>query len=174
MAADAAERLGGKPPLPWWRQRDVQLTAAGYGLIAFLFSAISELTPIYASAPAGIGGLALSSSQFAGAVSFSGVVLVVYALFLYPRHQKLVGPLWCVRTGLLCMLPASAVIPLASLVVRKRVPAQVVLYIGYGLKACGQVSGLSCCKGKLRLLHACQPITMKQQAHVFVHVYPLV
>ncbi|KAK9814275.1 hypothetical protein WJX72_003276 [[Myrmecia] bisecta] len=127
--------------LPWWKQRDVQLTTAGYGLIAFLFSAINELTPIYSSAPADRGGLALHSAQFAGAVSFGGAVLVLYALFLYPRHQKWVGPLWCVRTGLLGIVPAALVLPLASLFVKHRIATQAILYLGCAIKAWGQILG---------------------------------
>lgn len=48
-------------------------------------------------------------------LSFSGVVIMVYAMLFYPRLQRLLGVVSCVRLGLAATVLVSPLVPLASL-----------------------------------------------------------
>lgn len=63
---------------------------AGYGLVAFCFNILDELTPLFASAAVADGGLGFSPSALAPSLSFGGVVLMCYALKGFP---------WLMRCG---------------------------------------------------------------------------
>lgn len=75
-------------PAPWYRQRMVLTTLAGYGLIAWLYNMLDEITPIFASAARADGGLGLSPSALAPSLSFGGAVLVVWALKGFPWAMR--------------------------------------------------------------------------------------
>lgn len=88
------------------------------GLIAFYYSMLDELVPIFASAPAGEGGLGLSTAQFAPSLTFGGFVLMAWALAGFPRLLRRYGsikwvPAWgngpsvCWRAGVLLVLSGA-------------------------------------------------------------------
>ena len=71
------------------------LLICGYGLIAFVYNLVDETVPIYASTPIRHNGLALDSNQVGLALSIGGIALMVAAVSVYPRVQKLIGSHKC-------------------------------------------------------------------------------
>lgn len=70
--------------LPWHKQRRVMTALLGYGLIAFFFNILDEITPIFASAGVADGGLGFSPSQLAPSLMFGGLMLMTWALRGFP------------------------------------------------------------------------------------------
>ena len=70
--------------LPWHKQRRVVTALLGYGLIAFFYNILDEITPIFASARVADGGLGFSPSQLAPSLMFGGLVLMTWALRGFP------------------------------------------------------------------------------------------
>lgn len=89
---------------------------AVYALSAYLTNFLDELAPIYASAPFKVGGLQLPTIKLAWSLSFGGVCVVVISVFMYPRIQRVIGPLRASRYGMLLMIPGLALLPCTSLV----------------------------------------------------------
>ncbi len=57
----------------WYRERAVQLTVIGYGLIAFIYNTADELTPLFAAASPDVGGAGLLANQLAVPLGFCGI-----------------------------------------------------------------------------------------------------
>lgn len=140
--ADSDDKQGGRP---WYRQRRVLTALAGYGLIAFDFNYSDELVPIYASAPPREGGLGFSTSELAPSLSFGGTVLMLWALFGFPRMLKRFGPVSTCRSGLLGTPPFALLYPLASLVAGHMVPAQVFMFLAMGLRGIASTNAFTAC-----------------------------
>lgn len=63
--------------------------------------------------------------QFTYSVIFGGVVLVTYSLVIFPRYQKVVGPLQSCKVGLQWGAPCAVLVPVASLFAGNRILQQV-------------------------------------------------
>ncbi|GBF96387.1 MFS general substrate transporter [Raphidocelis subcapitata] len=115
-------RAGGQPPPPppqgppWHRDRAVLSALLGYSAVCLLFCALDELTPIFASAPRGSGGLGMSEAALAAPLAFGGAVLIAFSLLGYPPLQRLFGTLAVAHGGLVLAAAVSAALPLPSLV----------------------------------------------------------
>ena len=127
----------------WYRERPVQLTIAGYTSIAFLYNCSDELTPLFAAAPASIGGIGLTASQLAAPLVFSGLVMMGYAVYGYPPFQKKYGAITGCRIGLLATAPFVLLIPVAHFASSSIVAAQVVLCVVLGLKGMAATNSFS-------------------------------
>ena len=68
-------------------------------------------------------GLGLSAPELAWPLSSAGATLVLFALFVYPRLQKRLGPQRAARLGLAAACPIVLLIPCTSLL-----PLCVLLY----------------------------------------------
>eukprot|EP00873_Tetraselmis_striata_P027647 jgi/Tetstr1/447911/TSEL_035219.t1 len=110
-AAEPGQLGGG----PWWRQRDVGLCLLGYALIAFIFNLSNEVTPIYASAPPGDGGLGFSTGQLAVPYSVGGASLLAFGTLGFKRLQARFDTLQLARLGLLLSAGVWLLLPAASL-----------------------------------------------------------
>eukprot|EP00887_Chlorella_sp_A99_P008220 scaffold12.g8220.t1 len=120
---------------PWFRQCAVVQCLAGYALIAFLFSMVEELVPIYASAPLPEGGLGLSTTQLAPPLAFSGVVLMAWSLVGYPWLARAVGTMRSCRVGLWHVIPVVLALPAVSLVAARPTATQAALFLVLGMKS---------------------------------------
>jgi hypothetical protein len=58
----------------------------------------------------------MALSTFTNANVFSGGVLVLFTLFVYPKYSERVGPLRACLVGMVAAVPAILLIPAASLV----------------------------------------------------------
>ena len=94
----------------------------------------AELVPIYASAPLHDSGVGLQSSQLALPLSLSGLVLMAWAVFVYPLCQQRFGTVSSVRAGLLAGCPLIMSIPVATLVGGNKLAAQLYLCLSLSLK----------------------------------------
>lgn len=77
--------------------RQIVLLICGYGIIALTFNIMDEVVPIYASTPISHSGLSLDSSELGLPLSIGGIGLMVTAVFIYPRIQKVIGSQRCAR-----------------------------------------------------------------------------
>ena len=60
------------------------------------------------------GGLGLRSDQLAVPLSVGGVVLMVFALVIYPKLQARLGPLAAAKLGIMAACPIVMLVPTAS------------------------------------------------------------
>ena len=81
----------------------------GYGMIAFIYNMVDEVVPIFASTPLKHNGLDLDSNGIGIVLSIGGLALIVAAVLVYPRVQKVIGSFRCsalpghVSPSFLCM-----------------------------------------------------------------------
>ncbi|KAK9841096.1 hypothetical protein WJX84_001528 [Apatococcus fuscideae] len=73
---------------PWYRQWQVVLPVLLYGMLVFICNFLEELTPIFASAAPGQGGLGLSFAQLAWPLSVASGLLIPCTLYAYPLLQE--------------------------------------------------------------------------------------
>ncbi|KAK9804936.1 hypothetical protein WJX73_000733 [Symbiochloris irregularis] len=137
----------------WWRDRNVQVTLAGYAAIMFAFNTLDELTPLYASAPVAKGGLGLSSDKLAWPICISGAVLVLWALFGYPRLQAYLGTLRTCKLGMSCAVFVVMVVPCASLC-PGGTWAMVALTVALSLRS---IASSTCLTSVLIMINLCAP-----------------
>lgn len=130
---------------PWYRQRGVVLTLGGYALIAFIFNILDELVPIYASAPLAEGGLGFSTRQLAPSLSFSGVVLIGWALWGFPWLLRRLGATRACRNGLWQSVPMALLIPAASIFGGRFLAPQAVMFLALGLKSFSATNAFTSC-----------------------------
>ena len=62
------------------------------------------------------GGLNLRTDQLAWPLSIGGIVLVVFALTIYPKLQARLGPLAAAKIGMVAAVPVVMLIPATSYV----------------------------------------------------------
>ena len=127
----------------WYKERPVQLTIAGYTLIAFLYNCSDELIPLFAAAPPSIGGVGLLANQLAVPLISSGIVLMWYAVYGYPWFQKKYGAIICCRIGLLATAPFILLIPVAHYASASVVASQAVLCVVLACKAMAATNSFS-------------------------------
>ncbi|KAK9832715.1 hypothetical protein WJX81_003365 [Elliptochloris bilobata] len=119
---------------PWYRNGLLLLLVAGYGLVAFLFNIIDEVTPLFAATPVSKGGLGFTSSELSVPLAAGGAVLMVWAVTGYPWVQRRFGPLPVCRSGLLAAIPLSLAIPASSYAAASKSGAMVALTAAMGLR----------------------------------------
>ncbi|KAL4425550.1 hypothetical protein ABPG75_009566 [Micractinium tetrahymenae] len=151
-AAEAA--AAAEADLPWHKQKVVRLSLCGYGLIAFLFSVLDEVTPIFASGAVAEGGLGFTPSQLALSLSFSGLVLVTWALLGYPRLSKRLGVVRVLRIGLWHTAPVAILTPASSLFAGAQLPSQALMFAALGFRAVTATNAFTSC---LILVNAAAP-----------------
>lgn len=140
--------------LPWHKLKAVRLSLCGYGLIAFLFNILDEVTPIFASAAVAQGGLGFSPSQLAPSLSFGGLVLVPWALLGYPPLSKKLGVVRVLRLGLWHTAPLAILTPASSLFAGAQLPSQALMFAALGFKAIAATNAFTSC---LILVNAAAP-----------------
>ena len=94
-----------------------------------------QVTPIFASAPIEVGGLAWSASELAGPFSFRGVILIIYALFIYTYAQKRMGIVASAQLGLWLTYVHTLMVPLASLWTYVPHLPEAIMYTAMAVKA---------------------------------------
>ncbi|PSC76968.1 MFS general substrate transporter [Micractinium conductrix] len=127
----------------------------GYGLIAFMFNLLDEVTPIWASADVSNGGLGFAPAELAPSLSFGGAVLVVWALHGFPWLSGRLGVLRVLRLGLWHTAPLALLTPCASLFHGARLPSQALMFAALGFKA---VAGTNAFTGCLILVNEAAPV----------------
>ena len=127
----------------WYRERAVQLTVIGYGLIAFIYNTADELTPLFAAASPAVGGAGLLANQLAVPLGFCGVVLMLYAVLGYPKCLERYGAAMSCRIGLLATAPFILVTPVAYYVSGSVVAAQLVLCLVLGIRIMAETNSFS-------------------------------
>ncbi|KAI3429316.1 hypothetical protein D9Q98_005411 [Chlorella vulgaris] len=157
-AAAEAGTAAAVPPsasgAPWYRQQTVVRLLLGYGLIAFMFNMLDEVTPLFASAAVSDGGLGFAPSQLAPSLSFGGVVLCCWALKGFPWLIRRMGVLRTLRLGLWQSAPVALLVPCASLFAGLLLPSQAVMFLAMGLKA---ITATNAFTGSLILVNAAAP-----------------
>ena len=128
---------------PWYKQRIVTVCLLAGGLITLFMNYLDELAPIFASAQPVAGGLGMPEHDFAWPLTFGGVVLMLYSLFLYPQNQKRWGQLKCVKIGLLLSIPAAFIFPASSRFADKRWVAQAFMFTAVGIRSLAKIQALS-------------------------------
>ena len=128
---------------PWYKQNIVTVCLAGGGLITLFMNYLDELAPIFASAQPNAGGLGMPEHEFAWPLTFGGLVLMLYSLFLYPKNQKRWGYKMCCKIGLLLSIPSSLVLPFAHTFVHMRWFTQACMFVGIGVRSIAKIMALA-------------------------------
>ncbi|CAG9467144.1 unnamed protein product [Pedinophyceae sp. YPF-701] len=111
----------------WWRSGQVRATVLGYGAVALLYCIMDEVTPIFGSAAVADGGLGLLEHQLALPLSVGGIVLVVQAVYVFPRLSKRFGVHRVLRWSLAGQAPTTFLVPATSVAAGAGAPRAVVL-----------------------------------------------
>ena len=127
----------------WYRERAVQLTVIGYGLIAFIYNTADELTPLFAAASPAVGGAGLLANQLAVPLGVCGIVLMLYAVLGYPKCLERYGAAMSCRIGLLATAPLILVTPVAYYVSDSVVAAQLMLCLILGIRIMAETNSFS-------------------------------
>ena len=135
--------LSDEPAKPWYKQGIVTVCLAGGGLITLFMNYLDELAPIFASAQPSAGGLGMPEHEFAWPLTFGGLVLMLYSLFLYPKNQKRWGYKQCCKIGLLATIPASLILPFAHTFVQIRWATQACMFVGVGVRSIAKIMALA-------------------------------
>jgi MFS family permease len=128
--------------LPWYRQRNVVLSLAGYALIAFVYILLEELVPLFASAAPELGGLGWPSQKLALPMAAGGLALVLWAMYGFPWLHTKLGSVRCSKVGLWQTVPVALLIPCASL---PWVPSAPWMYVISALKAISATNAFTGC-----------------------------
>ncbi len=128
---------------PWYKQGKVVVCLTGCALITLCKNYLDELAPIFASANPREGGLAMSTSEFAWPLSFAGLTLMLFSVFVYPKVQKQYGLLNCCRAGLLISMSTTFVIPTAYLFVSHAWVVQAFMFLALGMRSISKIMSLS-------------------------------
>ncbi|KAK9863051.1 hypothetical protein WJX84_012434, partial [Apatococcus fuscideae] len=116
---------------PWYSSRQVKLTLAGYGMVAFSYNLLDELLPLYASAPIELGGLLLPANQLAVPLMASGPVMIIFSIWILPPIQRSFSVLATMRWSLLVAAPLVLMVPFASLVAGRASSTLAILTAAY-------------------------------------------
>ena len=128
---------------PWYKQGKVVVCLTGCALITLCKNYLDELAPIFASANPREGGLAMSTSEFAWPLSFGGLTLMLFSVFVYPTVQNKYGLLNCCRAGLLVSMSTTFVIPTAYLFVSHAWVVQAFMFLALGMRSISKIMSLS-------------------------------
>ena len=128
---------------PWFKQGIVTVCLVGGGLITLFMNYLDELAPIFASAQPSAGGLGMPEHEFAWSLTFGGLVLMLYSLFLYPKNQKRWGYKMCCKIGLLLSIPSSLVLPFAHTFVQMQWFTQACMFVGIGVRSIAKIMALA-------------------------------
>ena len=128
---------------PWYKQGKVVVCLTGCALITLCKNYLDELAPVFASAHPMEGGLAMSTSDFAWPLSFGGLTLMLFSVFLYPKVQKKYGLLYCCRAGLLISVSTTFLIPTAHLFVSHAWVVQTFMFLALGMRSISKIMSLS-------------------------------
>ena len=128
---------------PWYKQSIVTICLGGGGLITLFMNYLDELAPIFASAQPSAGGLGMPEHEFAWPLTFGGLVLMLYSLFLYPKNQKRWGYKMCCKIGLLMSIPSSLILPFAHTFVQLRWFTQACMFVGIGVRSIAKIMALA-------------------------------
>eukprot|EP00897_Mesotaenium_endlicherianum_P006507 jgi/Mesen1/5885/ME000299S04995 len=107
------------------RERGVVLAVSVYSLMSLTFLYAEELFPIFASAPASLGGLSFTSSSIGVITGTAGAAMTLHMLLGYPALVRRMGPLWCLRAGLALLVPVVLATPVSSYL---RAPAPALMW----------------------------------------------
>ena len=135
--------LSDDPDKPWYKQSIVTICLAGGGLITLFMNYLDELAPIFASAQPIAGGLGMPEHEFAWPLTFGGLVLMLYSLFLYPKNQKQWGYKMCCKIGLLLSIPSSLLLPFAHTFVQLQWFTQACMFVGIGVRSIAKIMALA-------------------------------
>ncbi|BDA43547.1 Uncharacterized membrane protein YCR023C at N-terminal half [Coccomyxa sp. Obi] len=139
---------------PWYYDRQVILALASYGVVAFLFNLLDEVRPIFASAPIEDGGLAMSTHLLSWPLSFGGLSFILFVCLGYERFYKAVGGVWCTRWGMLLIVPAALLVPLATLFAHNKTAVMAQLFFAMAVNSVADTSAYS---GSNVLINAAAP-----------------
>ena len=128
---------------PWYKQGKVVVCLTGCALITLCVNYLDELAPVFASANPRQGGLAMSTSEFAWPLSFGGLTLMLFSVFVYPKVQKKYGLLNCCRAGLLISVSTTFVVPTAHLFVSHAWVVQAFMFLALGMRSISKIMSLS-------------------------------
>ncbi len=128
---------------PWHKQGKVVVCLTGCALITLCKNYLDELAPVFASANPREGGLAMSTSEFAWPLSFGGLTLMLFSVFVYPTVQKKYGLLNCCRAGMLISMSTTFVIPTAYLFVSHAWVVQAFMFLALGMRSISKIMSLS-------------------------------
>ncbi len=85
----------------------------------------------------------MSSSELAWPLSFGGLTLMLFSVFVYPKVQKKCGLLYCCRAGLLISVSTTFIIPTAHLFVSHAWVVQAFLFLSFGMRSISKIMSLS-------------------------------
>ncbi len=128
---------------PWYKQGKVVVCLTGCALITLCKNYLDELAPVFASANPREGGLALSTSEFAWPLSFGGLTLMLFSVFVYPKVQKKYGLLKCCRAGLLISVSTTFIVPTAHFFVSHAWVVQAFMFLALGIRSISKIMSLS-------------------------------
>ncbi|DBA94216.1 TPA: hypothetical protein ACH3X1_001843 [Trebouxia sp. C0004] len=128
---------------PWYKQGKVVVCLTGCALITLCMNYLDELGPVFASANPREGGLAMSTSDFAWPLSFGGLILMLFSVFVYPNVQKKYGLLNCCRAGLLISVSTTFVVPSAHLFVSHQWVVQAFMFLALSMRSIPKIMSLS-------------------------------
>ncbi|KAK9841370.1 hypothetical protein WJX74_004626 [Apatococcus lobatus] len=137
----------------WHRDRQVQLTLAGYTSICFVYILFDEMVPMYSSAPHQAGGLGLKPSQLALPLMASGPIMFVWSIWGYPFLEAWLGGVTpTMRWNLAAAAVLTPLVPTASAFVPFGTTA-VLLCLAVTLSFCRMIGNnmFSCASGLINL-----------------------
>ena len=144
---------GGAVKHRWHRDRQVQLTLAGYTSICFVYILFDEMVPMYSSAPHQAGGLGLTPSQLALPLMASGPIMFVWSIWGYPFLEAWLGGITAtMRWNLIAAAVLTPLVPIASAVIPAGTTA-VLLCLAVTLSFCRMIGNnmFSCASGLINL-----------------------
>ncbi len=137
----------------WYRDTQVQLTLVGYSLVCFVYILFDEMVPMYSSAPARAGGLALNPSQLALPLIASGPIMFAWSIWGYPILESWLGGVTpTMRWNLAAAAILTPSVPFASALVPWG-STYVLIGLGVSLSLCRMVGNnmFSCASGMINL-----------------------
>lgn len=76
--------------------------------------AYTEIFSLWAVSPETLGGLEMTTANVGVILAISGVALLLFQMLLYPRLQKLLGPIQTSRISAILSVPLVAIFPLIA------------------------------------------------------------
>lgn len=154
-ANSSSSRAGGDGAVKhrWHRDRQVQLTLAGYTSVCFVYILFDEMVPMYSSAPHQAGGLGLTPSHLALPLMASGPIMFVWSIWGYPFLEAWLGGITAtMRWNLIAAAALTPLVPIASAVVPAGTTA-VLLCLAVTLSFCRMIGNnmFSCASGLINL-----------------------
>ena len=151
--SDSRAGAAGATKHRWHRDRQVQLTLAGYTSVCFVYILFDEMVPMYSSAPHQAGGLGLQPSQLALPLMASGPIMFVWSIWGYPFLEAWLGGVTpTMRWNLVAATLLTPLVPIASAFVPLGTPA-ILLCLAVTLSFCRMIGNnmFSCASGLINL-----------------------